>query len=141
MLRRTWARLRASLEGSKKFRFLVIGAYNTLFGYFAFAVLYLLFKEQLHYQVVVILAHLLAVANAFLGHKHWVFRSKEPWWPEYLRFNLSYLGSLALGMTSMALLVEWLALHVLVAQGVTLVVTVVISYFLHNRFTFRNQAA
>lgn len=135
---RQW--VRDSLYRSKKFRFFIVGAYNTAFGYLAFVGLYLTLGSYLHYLIVVVLAHTLAVANAFLGHRHWVFRSRAPWWPEYLRFNLSYLGSLALGMASMVLLVKWLTINIILAQGLTIATTVVLSYLLHHHFTFKHQS-
>jgi putative flippase GtrA len=121
----------------EKLRFLVIGTWNTLFGYGLFVVLYLLLQGRLHYVVIMVLGHVLAVTNAFLCYRHLVFRSKGRFLGEYLRFNFSYLGSLILGVTGMYLLVEECSMNPLGAQAVLLALTVVLTFIVHKYYTFR----
>ena len=124
---------------SEKFRFLAVGAYNTLFGYVAFALLYTWLENELHYLVVAVIAHFIAVINAFLAHRVLVFRAHGAVLREFLRFNVTTLGNLAGGLVLMALLVSFGGWHPLLAQAVVLAVSVVASYFVHKLYTFAHR--
>lgn len=124
---------------NEKFRYLLIGAYNTAFGYGAFAVLWGLWNQSLHYFAILCISHVISVTNAYFGYRIFVFRSKNDGWHEFARFNTVYLGTLAFNVVSLPALVEWFNFHPLAAQGVIVVVTVVSSYLLHRRFSFRQN--
>ena len=98
-----WRQFVAAFEVSEKFRFLVIGVYNTGFGYLSFLVLVLLLADHLHYLIILLISHFLAVSNAFIGHRWLVFRSTGPLFKEFARFNASYLGLLAFNMLALPL--------------------------------------
>jgi putative flippase GtrA len=123
-------------SNSQKFRFLVLGAWNTLFGYAAFAVGYLLLNRWLQYIVIAVLAHAVAVTQSFLTHKFLVFQSAGPWPAEFLRFNLTHAGTFAAGLAGLVILVDACDLHPLVAQAIVLAATVVVGYIAHARFSF-----
>jgi len=122
---------------SAKFRFLLIGAWNTLVGYAVFAGLYLLVGHWIGYLATAVGAHLLAVTQSFVAQRRLVFRSQGVWWKEYCRFHIAHLGSLLVGLALLSLLVELLHLQPLLAQALVTVLSVVLSYFLHQHFTFR----
>lgn len=122
---------------NEKHRFLLAGIYNTGFGYASFAALYAIFGQSVHYLLLALLAHPIAVTNAFLTHRFFVFRSRGNFWQEYLKFNVTYAGTLALGMTGLPLLVEVFHLHPLFAQIAIVAVTVCGSYVAHKHFTFK----
>jgi putative flippase GtrA len=58
--------------------FLVVGAWNTVFGYGVWAILQATLGDVLPYLVIVVVAWPIAVLNAFFMHRTFVFRSKEP---------------------------------------------------------------
>lgn len=118
-------------------RFLLVGAFNTAFGYLVFVLLYLLAGDRLHYLLVAVLAHFLAVAEAFLFHRRLVFRSSGPWLMEFFRYNLSVLGVMLAGLLGLYLLVSGLQLHPLPAQAIVTGLSVIVSYFAHRHFSFR----
>lgn len=124
---------------SEKFRFLVVGAYNTGVGYLIFVALYLLLGATLHYIVIALLSHFLAVINAFVGHKFLVFRARGKLLADFLRFNMTYVGTLLFGLAALPFMVEVLGFHPVASQGMLLVVTVVTSYVLHKKLSFRRQ--
>lgn len=133
-------RARELWQGSEKTRFLIVGAWNTAFGYLAFIVLYLLLYRVLHYLLIMVIAHFIAVCNAFVGHKYVVFRSGENVAGEFFRFNLSYGGTIVFGLIGMPIMVELLHLHPIAAQGILIVITVVLSYVLHKNISFRRRS-
>jgi putative flippase GtrA len=115
----------------------VIGVYNTAFGYFVFAATYLLLRRRLHYLAILVVAHVLAVSNAFLGHKYLTFKVRGHLLKDYLRFNVAYLGALAIGLIGLPFLVEICHLHPLASQAILSTITVLSSYLLHKHLSFR----
>lgn len=120
----------------EKLRFLIIGAVNTLIGYLIFAVLYLLTGRWLHYLLVALTSHFLAVGAAFFLQRTVVFRSTGPVWLELLRYNLSLLTVLGAGMAGLYVLVSWVGLPPLLAQAIVTVLSVIGSYLAHRYFSF-----
>ena len=129
MPRRLW-------QDSRKLRFLVVGGWNTLFGYLSFYVLYLLAADRLHYLIIAILAHFVAVTQSYVMQRRLVFRSDAPVASEFLRFNVSLIGTLLFGLLAMALLVEAAGLSPLAAQAIVILMSVILSYVLHSRMSF-----
>lgn len=126
-------------HANSKLRFLVSGAWNTVFGYVAFSALYLALAPELHYLLIAAIAQAIAVTQAFLFHRHFVFRSTGPWLAEFLRYNLSVTGIFVFGLGGLSLLVEFGGLNPLLAQAVVIVLTVVLSFFIHRDFSFRDR--
>lgn len=124
------------LAKNEKLRFLIVGAYNTIFGYATFVALYFLLHDYLHYLVIVLLSHMIAVTNAFFMYRRIVFRAQAPLLPAFLRFNLSTVAAMLFGMAGMALLIEIFGIHPLLAQALVTCATVVVTYFLHRHYTF-----
>ena len=124
---------------SEKFRFLAVGAYNTLFGYVAFAVLYTWLHEGLHYLVIAVIAHMIAVINAFFAHRVLVFRARGNLLADFARFNITTLGSTAIGLAGLAALVDLGGIHPLLAQAIVLAATVAITYIAHKFYTFARR--
>lgn len=129
MIRKAWL--------NEKIRYLLIGGYNTLFGYGVFAVLWILWGQSLHYIVILSLSHVIAVTNAFFGYRILVFRKKGGAWGDFVRFNMVYLGAFVFNVLALPILIEAANLHPLVAQALLVIVTVVASYLLHRRFSFK----
>jgi putative flippase GtrA len=121
----------------KKFRYLVIGAWNTLAGYLIFAGLYMALGHYTGYMIIAVVSHLIAVTQSFLTQRHIVFRSAGKWTHEYLRFHLAHLGSLLIALVALPIMVEIFAIPPLIAQGILTALIALASYFVHQHFTFR----
>lgn len=125
---------------SRKVRFLAIGAWNTLFGYLSFYVLFLIVADRLHYLFVALIAHFVAVTQSYFTQRRLVFLSNAPIAREFLRFNTSHIGTLLFGLLAMSLLVETVGLSPLAAQAIIIVMSMILSYLLHSRFSFLTPA-
>jgi len=123
-----------------RLRFLAVGAWNTGSGDGCYALLFLIAGRHLHYLWIQLIAHVVSVAQAFVLHRRVTFRSTAPWLPEFLRFNASYLGSLAGGLLAQWALVGGLGLHPLLGAAIVTWVTVALSYGLHRHFSFAATA-
>jgi len=122
---------------SSKSRFLVAGVWNTAFGYLSFTVLYLALAPQLHYLIIAVIAQALAVTQAFVLHRRFVFRSEGDWKAEFLRYNISVTGIFLLGLLGLSLCVEQFGFNPLLAQTIVTAVAVVVSYLAHREYSFR----
>ena len=126
---------------NQQIRFLCIGAYNTAFGYGTFLVLYATLGAFIHYLVLSVIAHFVAVTNSYLLQRIVVFKSKNAWPMEFARFNLSHLATLGISLVALHLLVEYAFLSPVLAQGIVLIVVVMASYILHRLFSFRSAVS
>lgn len=124
---------------SSKFRYLMIGGWNTLVGYGIFAGLYLLLGRWTGYVVTALLCHIIAVTQSFVTQRWLVFRSAGHWTHEYLRFHIAHLATLIIGLGCLGGLVEFFGTPPLIAQAIVTLAIAIFSYFAHRHFTFRQH--
>ena len=117
-------------------RYLIIGGWNTLFGLGLYTLLYETFKGQVNYLLLTIPCNILAITNAFLCYKIFVFKTKGKWWSEYFRCYLVYGSSTLIGMGLMFVLVSGFNIYPVIAQFLTVAITIVASYIGHREFSF-----
>lgn len=129
-----WA---SRLIADRRVRYLIAGGWNTLFGLGAYAALYALLAPRVSYLLIMLPAQVLAIANAYLGQRVFVFRSEAKPLGEFLRFNVTYWIAFALNFPALWLLVDVGHLDPRLAQLVLIVVQVVGTYVAHARFSFR----
>ncbi len=119
-------------------RFILVGVWNTVFGYLAFVGAYSLVTSLgLHYLWAAAPAHILAVTNAYLSHRTFVFRDRSRRMESLFRYSLVHWGYFGANITLLPLLVGFVGLHPLAAQAVLVIFTATTSYFVHTFFTFR----
>lgn len=128
------------LIADQRIRYLVVGAWNTLFGYAFFALLLALLGHRVHYLALVVVAHVVAVAQNYVLYRTVVFRSRGGVLGESARFSAVYLVALGGNLAILPLLVEAVGMPILVAQGLVVSGTVIASYAANRRFTFRRDA-
>jgi len=119
--------------------YLVVGGWNTAFGYCIWAVLQLLLGNHLHYLVVVLISWPIAVLNAYLGYRYVVFRSHGPVLRELPRFSLVYLASLLVNLALLPIALHVLPLNIYGVQALLTVLVVVCSYLSHKYYSFRDR--
>jgi len=131
--------VRLYLHYREQILYLVIGGWNTLFGYAIWALLYFLLKDHLHYLIILVLSWPPAVANAYLGYRTVVFRSTGSVWREIPRFSLVYVITLVSALIALPILVRTLSFNLYVIQALYTGVVVVLSYLGHKYFSFRKS--
>lgn len=122
---------------NEKIRYLLVGGYNTAFGYILFALLLMLLKDGVHYLIVLIISHVISVINAYLAYKFLVFKTKGRWLNEFGKFNTVYLGVLAINLVALPAMVELLGIRPIVGQAWFVIITVIASYLGHKHFSFK----
>lgn len=116
--------------------YLVVGGWNTVFGYAVWALLQFLLGEHLHYLVIVVLAWPIAVLNAYLGYRLIVFRSNASILRELPRFSLVYVVSLIVGLVALPIALNLLPLSIYVVQAMLTVAVIIGSYLSHRYYSF-----
>jgi putative flippase GtrA len=130
--------VRDPLSGREQgLRFLLVGAFNTAFGFALFALMLHLAGDHVHYLVVLVFAMIIAVLVAFAAYRTYVFRVRGNVLRDLGRFSLVYVGVLAANAILLPLLVEVAGLPVLTAQAIVVVATVITNFVLHRSFSFR----
>jgi putative flippase GtrA len=120
----------------EKINYLLVGGWNTVFGYLGFVALYYLFADRVHYLIIFVVSNILSITNAYIGYKTFVFKTRGNYLREYLRFYLVYSGAIALNFILLPVCVELLRLSPPVAQGGLIFINVFFSYFGHKHFSF-----
>jgi putative flippase GtrA len=121
----------------EKLLYLVVGAWNTLFQYAVFSLLYWLLNAHLASSVIVLISYLFGSLNGFLGFKLIVFRSRQHPLREYVKFQLVYGPLLALNMVVLPLALKYSTLNAYVVQALFAVFAVVVGYLGNKHFAFR----
>ncbi len=121
-----------------KIKFLLAGGWNTVFGYTVFAGLYFwLSVYGISYQSVFLIAQIPTVTSSFLVYKFFVFKTSGGTRREYIKFILTYCLMAGVNLALLSLFVEYLLIPVLISQGLSTVLIIILSYIINKHFTFR----
>lgn len=123
----------------RRIRFLLVGAWNTAFGYGSFAALYGVTRlVGAHYLWALLGSQAVSIANAYFGYKKLVFRTQGDVPREAARFVGVYAALFGLNLILLPLLVRT-GLHPLVAQALAVAVCIALSYAAHSLYTFETK--
>lgn len=129
--------VRFYLRHREQLLYLVVGGWNTVFGYGVWALMQYLLGDYLPYLVVLLLAWPIAVLNAYLGYRYIVFRSRGPVLKELPRFSLVYVVTLVVNLALLPVALRVTPFNIYVVQALLTGVVVVCSYLSHKYFSFR----
>ncbi len=129
-------RLRSRRE---QIQYLVVGGWNTLFGYLNFVVLYRLFSPAAPVAAILVVSYALSITNAYICYRYIVFRSRGIVWREIPRFSSVYLVALGANLIVLPLALRTLPLSVYTIQILFTACVVVLSYAGHKYFSFREK--
>jgi putative flippase GtrA len=123
----------------------MVGGWNTIFGFLIFVALYKLFSkifkiDYFAYTSAQIIGTLLAVINAYIGHKYFTFKSivrGRKMVFEFLRFSITYGLTFLISLILMPLLVEVLKIKPIIAGIFINLLVITTSYIAHSRFSFK----
>ena len=132
------------LLGDERVRFVLVGGFNTGFGYLLFVVMELLVGRNFEYGYFISLyvSFVIATIVAFWLHRHFTYRvtGTGSVFIDFVRFMSVYLVSLGINTVALWALVDLLKVPVLIAQALIVIVTTLVSYFGHKFFSFRRTA-
>ena len=128
-----------AVANRKEVRYLLVGAWNTAFGWILFVVLQLTAGPTIGYMAVLVISQFLGIINAYLCYRWLVFRVQGNWWLDFFRFSTVYWIVFGINLAALPLMVSVLGMNVIVSQTIFLVITIIASYVAHNRFSFRRS--
>ena len=129
-------------------RYILVGGFNTVFGYGVFAFLNWSFQGlgSFSYMYAWALANVIAITAAFLAYKWIVFRTRGNYLREWTRCFGVYGSGMLFGLVALPITVTILrkTLHrpeeaPYLATAVLTVVTVILSFLGHRHFSFRHK--
>jgi len=127
------------LLSREKIRYLLVGGFNTLVGYFIGIAIYKALGSNLGIIWVGIISNIFSITVSFLSYKTLVFKTKGMWLTEYMKSYMIYGGIVVISILFLWLFVEKMNISILLSQALVIGVTVTISYLGHSRFTFRRK--
>jgi putative flippase GtrA len=132
--------MREMIERHKqKIMYLIVGMWNTAFGYGLFAGLYYLLSRSMHYNVILFICYVVSTINAYLLYKFVVFRTKGNLFRGYLRFSVVYIYAYLGNMLILFALKRFTSVDLYLGQAISVVVIVLISYMSHKKYTFKDR--
>ena len=130
-------------------RYLVVGIWNTAFGYGTFALFTALLDRYVpaSYLAASLISSLLNITVSFLGYKWFVFKTRGNYMKEWARCLVVYSGSIALGLALLPPTV-WLVSYLTgnpgaapyMAGALLMAVNVVLSFIGHKSFSFKGAS-
>jgi putative flippase GtrA len=124
---------------NKQFIFFVVGGWNTVFGYFSALLIYHFTHSFLHILLIGIITNILSISMSFFTFKYFVFKTTENWLREYFRSYIVYGVISLIGISIIWIAVDYLTMKFWIAQGLSIPITIILSYLGHNQFTFKNK--
>lgn len=131
-------------------RYILVGGFNTVFGYCTFAALnWFLFKHHIpaSYIFAALISNFLNITVAFLGYKWFVFRTTGNYLREWMKAIAVYTSSLLPAIVLLPVVVHlltWLTplgnRAPYVATAILTVFGVIYNFVGHKKFTFRKAA-
>jgi putative flippase GtrA len=146
----TVARLTSHIPPSQFGRYLVVGLWNTIFGYSSYALLTAALTPRLPYAYILagVLSSVLNITLAFLNYKWFIFKTTGNYLREWLRCLLVYSGGIVLGAALLPVTVFAIrhltrahASAPYIAGALLMGVNAVVSFLGHKKFSFGATSA
>lgn len=122
------------LRNQRIVRFLGVGVLNTLFGYGVYAALVYV---GLPYLVALFMATLAGVVFNYFSFGRMVFKANGGWFV-FGKFIIAYTLVYGVNAGLLSILTEGKYLNAYLAQGVCILPSVAISWFLMNQWVYKN---
>ncbi len=143
-----FAELKSHIPPGQFFRYLVVGGFNTLFGYGCYAALTAALQPRLAHGYIVanLLAGLVNITFSYLGYKWFVFKTRGNYLREWLRALAVYSSAILVGTALLPVLVfairrstRFDAAAPYIAGAVLIGFTTIYSFLGHRHFSFRTS--
>jgi putative flippase GtrA len=130
-------------------RYLLVGAWNTLFGYGSFAFFTAILSSTIPHSYIVasVISSLLNISVSYLGYKWFVFKTKGNYLREWIRCVGVYSGGILFGVAALPVLVTLIRRNTrfftqapYIAGALLTGFMVVYSFVGHKKLSFRTPA-
>lgn len=140
--------LREKFLNRQFLRYVVVGVWNTLFGYVCYCAFTWLFTGLLPYPYMFasVIANIINITVAFFGYKIFVFRTRGHYLREYLRCYVVYGSSSLVGLALLPVTVAGVSFFLTrkelapyIAGALLTGITVLASFLGHKHYSFRSH--
>jgi putative flippase GtrA len=130
-------------------RYLLVGVWNTLFGYGSYALFTAILSPMIPHSYILasVISSLLNISVAYLGYKWFVFKTKGNYLREWIRCVGVYSGGIVFGVLALPILVMLIRRNTrfftqapYIAGALLTALMVVYSFVGHKKFSFRTPA-
>ena len=119
-------------------KFMIIGIINTIFGYLIGLLNYFIFYSKIGIIGVGFLNNIIAITFSFTLLKFFVFKTTNiNWFLEYIRSYVVYGIQGLAGILILWICVSFFNINIFFSQAISILTTVLLSYFGHKKFTFK----
>lgn len=122
---------------SHQTKYIAVGLLNTIMGYLTGVLIYKVLYGSISILLIGVISSIISISISFATYKIYVFKTNGNWLSEYLKAYVVYGLSALMSIMLLWVLVEKIEISIWIAQALTVVFTVFISYFGHNLYTFR----
>ena len=145
----SWAELTKHIPPGQLGRYLLVGIWNTAFGYGSFVVFTAVLDRYMpaSYMAGSLLSSILSITVSFLGYKWFVFKTKGHYFKEWARAVMVYSGGIVLGLALLpptVFVVSYVTgnrrVAPYIAGAVLMGIQVVLSFLAHKKFTFSQKS-
>ena len=127
-----------NLFKNRKLKFIVIGLINTIFGYFAGVTLLLYLVNKLPVIIISFLISVLTISFSILMYKYFLFNNSNNTIVKiFSKGFITYSISTIFSSLSLYGLISIMKLNIYLSQTITIAITTIIIWVLHNNFTFK----
>lgn len=119
--------------------FLLVGGVNTLAATALFAVLVLLYGDQVSATAILIVVWVISLLAVFMIYRRLVFRVKGRFWLQLMKFTVVNLAGLVINAGLLAVFADYLGWPPIPVQLSVMAFIIVLNYFSHLHFSFREK--
>ncbi|MDR0484891.1 MAG: GtrA family protein [Alphaproteobacteria bacterium] len=120
-------------------RFIIVGGYNTVFGWLVFSLFYYLWGNNLHYAIILIFAFIVGILNNFILFKIFVFKTKGNWLQEGVSTYISYAFLYPVNYLILFITINMYGMSAYMGQGIAVIIMPIITYFVLKIFAFKKR--
>ena len=118
-------------------RYVLVGIWNTLFGYGFFALLEITAGDVIPYMLVLLVSQAVATLVAYILYRYLVFKVRGHFWRDLGRFLVVYAAAFVVNLAVLPIFVTGLGWNVLASQALVVGGTVIATFFGNRHFAFR----
>lgn len=108
-------------------------------AYISFPLIYTYLLENNFFNLAFGITAIINITASFCLQRIYVFRSKEPWLQQYVRFWLSGILVIIFSYIGMRAMLFAFKLEVFIANAIVVTLSAIASYLLHSNLTFRKR--
>jgi len=123
----------------QKLRFILVGGWNTAFGYGLFVILYYYFSLSLSKTIILLLAFIIGTLQNLVTYKVFVFQSKGNWALQAIKNYLIAIIFYFINLGLLFLLVDYYHISIYIAQFFITITLPVLLYIVLRYFVFLHR--